>query len=102
MATVYIKEYGQIGKDLNDLTQQAGLEPAIAEQVMTITGSSTQSAALNSLTKLVRIHTDAVISYKVGINPTASNTSARMAANSTEYISVPHASGFKIAIISNT
>jgi hypothetical protein len=61
-----------------------------------------QFAAFNAKTRFVRLHTDAVCSIKFGTNPTASATTARMAANSTEYSSVPPNQAYKVAAITNT
>lgn len=102
MATVYITEFNaleQLSGQIANYGQVAHQGP-IAEQVVAIGGASTQSAAFNAKTKLIRVHTDAICSIKVGTNPTALTTSARMAADQTEYFGV--VPGQKIAVIANT
>lgn len=100
MAKLYINEYndrvGNGGKEVF----QAGNEPCLAYQVINITGSSVQSSAFNSKTRLIRVHADEVCSIKISSNPTAVTTETRLAANSTEYFVVEP--GHKIAVITNT
>ena len=84
---------------------QGGLRPVafgetIAEQTVAIGGTSTQSSAFNAKTKLIRVHTDAICSIKIGSNPTATATTMRMVAGQTEYFEVN--SAYKIAVITNT
>lgn len=109
MASLYVTEYqglGQVDPDAADgqmsykVTAQAPKGPALAEQKLAISGVSAQSAAFNRLTRLIRVHTDIVCSVAVGgANPAATTSSARMAANQTEYFSVEP--GDKIAVITN-
>jgi len=110
MASLYVTEYqgvGQVDPDSTDgntsfkVTAQAPKGPSLAEQKITISGVTTQSAAFNRLTRLIRVHTDVVCSVAVGgANPSATTSSARLAANQTEYFSVDP--GDKIAVISNS
>ena len=105
MATLYITEFqalGQSGMPTWGTTNgptQAAQQPPIAEQTVAI-GASTQSAAFNAATVLVRLHTDAICSVLFGTNPTATTASARLAAGQTEYFGV--APGMKVAVITNT
>ena len=102
MATIYITEYknlGYVGGGLGQLAQ-APVEPAIADQSITITGASAQSSAFNASTTLIRVHTDATCSIKIGINPTAVTTAHRMAANETDYYAV--IPGQLLAVITNS
>ena len=110
MASLYVTEYqgvGQVDPDSTDgqtsyrVTAQAPKGPALVEQKITVSGSSTQSSAFNRRTYLIRVHTDVVCSVSVGgSNPSATASSARMAANQTEYFSVDP--GDRIAVISNS
>lgn len=107
MATLYIREYAGIGTGTNAsgigssfLEVQAAVEPAVTDQTVSIGGASVQSSAFNAKTGLVRIHTDSICSIAFGANPTATATSARLAANQTEYFSV--FPGHKVAVITNT
>lgn len=96
-ATLYIDEYAQNPY----VTYQAVLTPPVASQTVAIGGSSAQSAAFNSLTRIIRIHTDAICSVLIGgTNPTATTSNARMTAGQTEYFVVQP--GQKLAVISNT
>jgi len=99
VATLYIAEYAA-GSD--GITQ----EPAIAEQTVAIGVGSVQSAAFNTETTLVRIHTDAICSVKFGVNPTAAATNSRMAAGTERVLRVRRpldaGSCLKVAAITNT
>jgi hypothetical protein len=97
MAVLYITEYADTTKAPG--TVQVGAEPAITNQTVAIGGTSTQSAAFNSATRMVRIHTDAICSIRFGTNPTATATTGRLAANQTEYFGVVPKD--KVAVITN-
>jgi hypothetical protein len=100
MATLYITEYSSIGDALNGKAQVAGAS-FIATQTVALSGSSARSTALSAQTKLVRLHTDAICSFKVGGSTvTAATTDPRMAADNTEYFGVN--GGEYIAAITNT
>ena len=64
MATLYISEYAHV--DAEDGGAQVAIEPRIAVQTVAIAGSSAASSAFDPLTYYVRIHTDAICSYKFG------------------------------------
>ena len=72
---------------------------SLAGQTVAIGGGSVQSAAAK--TKFVRLHTDAVCSIKFGTNPTASGTTARMAAGQTNLFGMPVNQAFQVAVIAN-
>jgi hypothetical protein len=96
MAVLYISEYsGYLQGGV-----QVPVEPAIATQTVAIGGSSTQSAAFNANTRLVRLETDAICSISFGQSPTVTTSNARMAANSEDYFEVQP--GHKVAVITNT
>lgn len=104
MATLYITECAEIGETLKGgRLVQAPAMPPIAEQHITISGSSTASAAFNAATSFVMVHTDAICSLAWSTNstpPTAVTTAQRLAANETRfYVVVP---GGTLAVISNT
>lgn len=118
MAFLYITGYTQLTQLSGDAGQMPDENTKTEEQVVAI-GAAAQSVALNSGTKYVRLHTDAVASILVGYgtvgaapNPqaTVSVTNQRFAANQTEYKGVPtngNGSGnnlvqVKIACITNT
>jgi hypothetical protein len=102
MAVLYVTEYARQGRDASGYQMVVADEPAIANQTIAIGVGSVQSAAFNALTKFIRVSTDAVCSVEFGTNPTATATTRRMPANSTEYFSVPLAGSYKIAVIVNT
>lgn len=107
MASLYITEYkgiGHVDPGYDGMSYvvpiQAPKGPAVAEQKLTIGGSSTPSAAFSQYTKMVRVHTDVVCSISVGgTSPAATTSTGRMAANQTEYFAV--VPGDKLAVISN-
>lgn len=100
MAKVYISEYVTAPIGNNGQLLAAGAEPSSTTQNVAIGGTSTQSSAFGTTTKFIRVHTDAICSFAIGANPTATANSARLAANSTEYFGVTP--GQIIAIITNT
>ena len=96
MAKLYISEFIS-GPDKAMPPQ----EPCVTDQTPVVIGAgSLQSAAFNSKTNLVRIHTDAICSIAFGEDPTATADSKRMAAGQTEYFTV--GGGQKVAVIENT
>lgn len=101
MATLYITEYARVGFDPNGPLAMPE-EPPLAEQTVAIGSGSLQSNAFQAATRFVRLNTDAVCSIEFGLNPTAVATTARMAANQTEYHGVPQGGSFKVAVITNS
>ncbi len=101
MATLYVTEFNAIGGGGN-FPVAGAFWPAVAQQTVAIGGSSTQSNAFNANTTVIRVHTDAICSINIGTNPTATATTARMAAGQTEYFSVPRGGAYKIAVITNS
>ena len=99
MAILYISEFNYIGGGAR-FPVQGAFQPPVAEQTVIISTSSHQSNAFNTLTNFVRLHADAICSIEFGANPTATTSTARMAANQTEYFAV--VPGQKVAVIPNT
>jgi hypothetical protein len=104
MSTLYITEYIGVGV-VGRFAGAAGLvamaeEPGTDQTPITISGTAAQSAAFASTTKFIRVHTDAICSILVGVNPTATTSNKRLAANQTEYFGVP--AGMKLSVIANT
>ena len=99
MATLYITEFANIGRDQGHGVQATSLPP-VAEQTIAIGVASAQSGAFNAATNFIRAHADSVCSIAVGVNPTATAANARMAANQTEYFQVR--AGDKIAVIQSS
>lgn len=73
--------------------------PAIANQKITVSGTSAQSSAFNALAYIIRINCDVTVSIAVGANPTATSAGLRIPANQTEYFVVTPAD--KVAFITN-
>lgn len=111
MATLYISEYQSLGnvgvfiqefagtKTQSKTVGQAAQEPNMGDQIVSITGSSSQSTAFGQYTLFVRVHTDSICSIAFGFDPTATTSNKRLAANQTEYFGV--IPGQKLAVISN-
>jgi hypothetical protein len=94
MSFLYVTEYE---REYNGLPVQ----PPLAEQKITISGTTAQSAAFNALTKVVRLHVDALTGVTFGVSPTAATaSSARMVAGQTELFYA--SGGLKVAGITVT
>jgi tetrahydromethanopterin S-methyltransferase subunit C len=107
MAFLYVTEYATIAIMQAGRQTQVPQEPPLVEQAIAITAGSTQTAAFNAKTGLVRVHTDAICGVTFGTNPTATVQSAglgsgRMAIGQTEYHGVPLGAAFKAAVIATT
>jgi hypothetical protein len=98
---LYISEHEVMGAQHGGLVQ-AVRQPPLAEQTVAVGGASVQSSAFNARTQVVRVHTNVVCSIKFGTDPTATTSTARMAAGQTEYFAVPQGASYKVAAISNT
>jgi hypothetical protein len=100
MAVAYITEFMQLMTDANGNMLAVPKHPPLATQTVAI-GTEADSATFDERTKFIRLHVDAICSYKIGDgDPDATTSDARMAAGQTEYIGVQ--GGHKISIISNT
>lgn len=108
MAFLYVTEYvGLAFPQLGGAGPQIPQEPPLAEQAIAITAGSTQTAAFNAATTLIRIATDAICGVTIGLNPTATVQAAglgsgRFVAGQTEYRGVVKGQGFKAAVIATT
>ena len=102
MGILYITEFAQLAPSgAPGGWGQVPLQPALAEQKITYS-TTTQSAAFNAKTRMVRIHTDSICSIEFGTNPTATTSTGRMAAGATEYHGVPVGQNYMVAVITNT
>jgi hypothetical protein len=105
MAFLYIAEFAEMQIGPAGRVGQMPMQPPLAEQTVVNTGATTQSAALNTNTRFVRLHTDAICGVAFGTNPTAvagSGGSMRMAAGQTEYHAVPKGASYKVAVVTAT
>lgn len=93
-ATAYITEFQRNPT----VTYQAAITPALANQAIAISASSSQSAAFTSATTMIRVHCDADCWLSIGgTNPTATTSMLPLAAGETEYFLVTP--GDKLAVI---
>lgn len=100
MATLHITEFDRQGQDIDSNKTPVAAWPPVAQQAITVSSTSAQSAVLNAQTTLIRLHTDTTCWIEVGANPTATAAKMRMVADSTEYFSVrPGSIATKIAAI---
>lgn len=106
MALVYVTEFVSQGTDPNGKMQSSAQMPFTATQTITASASSAQTTnAFQANTTLVRIHNDTTnaVNIRFGANPTAiANSDPRVAANQTEYFTVPQSSNLKVAVINAT
>lgn len=102
MAKAYISEYVDlpvfIGQGI-----MAAVEPAVATQAVSFTGTAGASAAFNAKTKFIRVHVDAAASFKFGTGtPVALVSDPRLAASSTEFFGIPVSPGsYKVSFIAS-
>lgn len=96
---LFLTEYRDSAKDTGSNFIAAGLEPSVAEQAMTLTGSSTLSAVFNAQTSFVLVHAQEAACLSWGKSPTAVTTKQRMAAGETRYYGIPAGMGFRLAAI---
>lgn len=88
MSKLYITEYADQSRDSRGAPMSAGMEPALATQVVDYGAGVAASGVLNAKTRLVRVHTDAICSVKFGTAPVATTNDARMGASQTEYYTI--------------
>jgi len=94
---LFLTEYANLARDIGSNFIAAGMEPAVAEQTMTLSGTSSQSAAFNAQTAFVMVHAQEAACLKWGTNPTAVTTAQRIAAGETRFVGVPAGKSFKVA-----
>lgn len=103
MADLFITEYVDVPTYFGAQILSVGVEPALAEQAVTIGAGSAQSAELNGKTRFVRLHAEAACAIAFGASPTAVATLHRMPAGAVEFYGVnpkdDTGNGIKIAVI---
>ncbi len=102
MAKLYVTEFTYQGLDHQSNIIATTLEPPLADQVVVIGAGHLESSAFNAETTFVRIHCDVICSITFGTAPVATVNMRRMAANATEYFSVPKGQSFKVSTLANT
>lgn len=102
MTVLYISEYKSIGWVGNSNTQliHAPSNPVVAEQHVSVSGASAQSAAFNAETKFVRVVSDVACNIAFGTDPVAVTTAHYLPANAIEFYAV--VAGTKLAVIPNS
>jgi hypothetical protein len=94
--TLYVTEFP--GPPAVSVYYQAVNTPALANQVVTVSGVSAQSSAFTATTKIIRVHADVACHVVVGgASPTATTNSMKVGANQTEYFVVTP--GQRVAVI---
>lgn len=97
---LFLTEYRDIGRDTGSNFIAAGMEPSVAEQTITASGTSGTSAAFNAQTSFVMVHAQEAVCLKWGTGtPVAVTTAQRMAAGETRFYGVPAGRSFKVAVI---
>jgi len=102
MAVLYVTEFAHLTPTPNGVAAIAA-QPPLQEQTIAIgSGSVTTAFPFKAATSVVRLHCDAICSVEFGLAPTATATTARMAANQTEYFGVPVNAAWTVAVITNS
>lgn len=101
MSKLYVTEY-QLLAPIEGSVALIPKEAPLAEQVLDYSGGAASSAAFNKATTFVRIHTDAICSVLFGTAPTATTSTQRLAAGTTQWHGVPPNGAFKVSAITNT
>jgi hypothetical protein len=100
--TVYLTEYASILIGPQGVQNQVALEPPLANQTITSSGTAAASSAVNAQTRIVRVTTDSIICMTSGTTPTATTVMRRMAADTVEYFAVPLGASWKFSVITCT
>lgn len=103
MATLYIKEYTHIARDINGSVIQAGLEDGTGtNQTVTTSGTTAQSAAFQTDTTLIRVVSTGIEHLEFGTNPTAvvATSAVKIEADTPEFFGV--VGGQKLAAINGS
>lgn len=102
MAKLYVTEYPDLPGAFATAAPQVVRDPPLVDQVPVVIGAgSLASSPFSALTKIVRLHTDAICSIAIGPPGTvATANNQRLPANQTEYkMVIP---GHVVAVITNT
>jgi hypothetical protein len=81
---------------------QAAVQIPLAEQVISISGSSAASSLFQTNTTLVRVVCDASASIEFGPTPTATANTLFLPSGVVEYFVVPAGGTYKVAAITNS
>lgn len=97
MATASVVEYTSLASTRSE-GFPAPLEPGVAQSAITI-GTTTQSAAFATTTKLVRVSATAACHVVFGANPTATTAGIHIPAGGMVDFFVGYRSGLKLAVV---
>jgi len=101
MAYLYVSEYSRIAGDAGGNIPMS-YEAPLADYTVSVGSGSVQGPVFQSATRYVRLHSDSICSVLIGSNPTVTTSNGRMAANQTEYRSIPQGVGYQVAVIANS
>ncbi|MET0651061.1 MAG: hypothetical protein ABWY63_00990 [Hyphomicrobiaceae bacterium] len=96
---LFLTEYAALAYDTFSQQVAAGMEPSLAEQAITVGGTTAQSAAFNARTSFVMVHAQEATCLAWGTNPTATTVKQRIGAGETRFVGVPVGGSFKVACI---
>ncbi len=99
MPSLYIREFKDLARDAKGEVIPAPMEPALAQQKVTIGAGSAASAALNAETRFVELTSDTDCHYTFGTSPTAADTDMNLTAGVTKFLGVQAGQSMKIACI---
>lgn len=102
MARVYVTEYSRMGQEHAGANKIAAAEePCVVDQTpISTSATAAHSEPFNGATRVVRVHTDDIISFAIGLDAVATTDNRRMGAGQTEYFSVTPR--HRISVIDNT
>lgn len=102
MAKVYVEGFTQLAKDRNTYQMSVPLDPPVFQDILDTTSGADFTAALPDTVTMVRVHTDGIVSLKIGAGVTATVNDGRMAAGQTEYRGIQAGAGHRVSAITNT
>jgi len=93
---LFITEYSRLASDSGSNSIAAPMEPSVAEQAVTVPGTS---AIFNAQTAFVMIHAQEAACLAWGTSPTATTAKQRIAAGETRFVGIPQGAGFRVAAV---
>ena len=92
----YVREFTRLATDEKGHKVNAGLEPALADQVLAFSGVAA-SVTLDDRTRFVELHADAGCHYNLGGTATTGNM--RLPADATVFKGVHRSQGRQISVV---
>lgn len=87
---LYVRQFQRLASDTGGHSVDAGMEPAMPDQVIAFTGTS-DSITLDAKAYFVELHADNVCHYVFG--PTATTSNMRLPADGTVFKGLRHVEG---------